>query len=340
MKLRIESFFVFALLTSLSGAALAQTTSSTEKKPLLKQKQKIEQIVKPVPIAKVKRKPNKTPVVKFSIAMLESGRFDPGYFGFSIAEVVDAIEKTTSAKKGEYELTTEYSARRAAALTGKFLADYSLDDTFAFVLAVAKGWESRVGLGYDFNADTSEVRLFVLPKWSSMNGIGESGDQTNRREYKGFDQFNLEWKLDSESAYEGSNAHGAKVRVEKVSYTRLGIVVNRIPFLSFTRGIFYIDPSSTTKFTIERVRAAKELPAMKALFVMRLANPYIAYHFSSVAPTLESPRDISNRHKYLTGDVLGIIFYSGLTGEIFSRLPEDFGKPAPKLETRAEDKTR
>jgi hypothetical protein len=71
---------------------------------------------------------------------------------------------------------------------------------------------------------------------------------------------------------------------------------------------------------------------------MKLADPYVVYNFSSSKPTREDPYDIINRSRYLTGNVLGIVFYSGITGEIFARLPDGFGKPEPQVEMKSEDK--
>jgi len=45
---------------------------------------------------------------------------------------------------------------------------------------------------------------------------------------------------------------------------------------------------------------------------------------------------MTSQGKYLTGGVLGIVFYSGLTGEVFARLPDGFGKPEPKAEPKPE----
>lgn len=171
-----------------------------------------------------------------------------------------------------------------------------------------------------------------------MNGIGAPDYQTNRRESRGLDQFDLDFKVNSKSTYEGSNAYGAKITVEKTSSTRLGIAVNRIPFLTFKRDMFYSNPVPAAQFNLENVRAAKELPALKALVVMRLADPFIVYDFFHSEPTRDKPNDMSSQGKYLTGNILGIIFYSGVTGEIFARLPDAFGRPESKVEMKAEDK--
>lgn len=331
---------VLTILASLAGSTLAQTEPAAKKKPPVKQEQKKEEAAKPAsaPVALVKPAPPKPPAIKFSMSMLESGRIDPGYVGFPVAKVVDSIEKMTGAKKSEFESTADYNARKAAALTAKFLGDSSVEDTFAFVVPVPKGGRYRDGLGYDFNADTSEVRLFALPKESRMNGIGAPDYQTNRRESRDLDRFDLDFKIDSKSTYEGSNAYGAKVTVEKTSSTRLGIAVNRIPFLTFERDLFYSNPVPAAQFNLENARAAKELPALKALVVMRLADPYIVYDFFYSEPTRDKPNDISIQGKYLTGNILGIIFYSGVTGEIFARIPDSFGRPEPKVEMKSEDK--
>lgn len=334
------NWITLTILALLAGPTLAQTEPAAKKKPLVKQEQKKEEAAKtaPAPVAVVKPTPPKPPAIKFSMSMVESGRVDPGYVGFPVREVVDAIEKMTGAKKGEFESTADYNARKAAALTAKFLGDSSVEDTFAFVVPVPKGGRYRDGLGYDFNADTSEVRLFALPKESWMNGIGAPDYQTNRRQSNGLDQFDLDFKIDSKSTYEGSNAYGAKVTVERTISTRLGIAVNRIPFLTFKREMFNSNPVSAAQFTLENARAAKELPALKALVVMRLADPYIVYDYFHSEPTRDKPNDMSSKGKYLTGNILGIIFYSGVTGEIFARLPDAFGRSEPKVEMKAEDK--
>lgn len=83
---------------------------------------------------------------------------------------------------------------------------------------------------------------------------------------------------------------------------------------------------------MDNAKAARELPALKSLIVMKLADPYVVYDFMHSKPTRDKPTEITSQGKYLTGEVLGIVFYSGLTGEVFARLPDGFGKPEPKAE--------
>lgn len=340
MKSKLKSWIVFALVTSWISAAVAQTAPTAEKKPPVKQTQKKEQIAKPGRIGVSRVVPKNPTISKFSLDRLENDRIDPSYAGIPIAKVVEAIEKMSGSKKGEFESTAEYNARKEAALSAKFMGDLSLDDTFAFVFPVPAD-VFRSGLSYQFNADTSEVRLFALPLTSSMNGIGAPDYQLEAHRHRGeyLDQFDLNRTIDSQSTYEGSNAYGATVKVEKIRSTHYGIAANQILFLRFKREkIIYSNPKPEVRFNLENVRAAKELPALKALIVMKLANPYVVYNFRSSKPTRDDPYDVVDRSKYLTGNVLGIVFYSGITGEIFARLPEGFGKPAPQVEIKPADK--
>lgn len=334
---------VLTILASLAGSTLAQTEPAAKKKPPVKQEQKKEEAAKPAPapVAVVKPAPPKPPAIKFSMSMLESGRVDPGYVGFPAAEVIEAVEKLTGAKKGEFESTADYNARRDAALSAKFLDNASVNDVFAFVVPVSKGGKYHDGLGYEFDADTSDVKLYALPtssEYLSLNGIGAPDYQTNRRESKGLDQFKLSTKIESNSTYQGSNAYGATVTVEKTSMSSAGIAANRIAFLSFKRDIVYDNPTVSAQFKLDNSRASTELPSMKALIVMKLSAPYVVYNFTRKVPKRDSPTDISMQEKFLAGDVLGIVYYSGQTGEIFARLPENFGKPEPKVEIKSEDK--
>ncbi len=327
----MKNWVALTMVAALTGTALAQTESSTKKKlPVKQQSQPTQEAAKPAPVELAKAAPVKPPVIKFTMAMLESGRIDPGYVGFAAADVIEALEKMTVSKKGEFESTADYNARKAAALNSKFLGDLSVNDVFAFMVPVPKGGKYRDGLGYEFNADTSSVNLYALPTSSQylpLNGIGAPDYQTNRRESKGLDQFKLSTKIDSKSTYQGSNAYGATVTVEKTVMSTMGIAANRIPYLKFERDLGYSNPTVATQLTMENSRAAAELPVLKALIIMKLSDPYVVYNFRRVEPKRDSPVDISMQEKFLTGDVLGIVYYSGKSGEIFARIPENLGSP-------------
>jgi len=316
----MKKWFVLVIIASLTGICFAQAKPTKKKQPI-KQEQKKEQ-----------KKPT---IVKITMSMIESGHIDPGA-GIPVSNVIEAIEKMITLRKGEFESTADYNARREVALTEKFLGDSTVEDTFAFVKSV--GDSSRGGLKYDYNADTSEVRLYALPTSSSMNGIGEP-NMTNRRPSEGLDQFDLDYKIRLSDTYQASNAYGVTVTVERTYADNLGIAANKIPFLNFKRDwSYYQNPLPAAQFNLENAKAAKELPSLKALVVIKLASPYIVYNWFSKKPTRDEPTELSVTGKYLTGSVLGIVFYSGITGNILARIPETFGKPESKPEARKEPK--
>ncbi len=250
-----------------------KNVSQQKKEQRGKQKQTKEQ---PAPMAPVKQK--QSPAVKFLMGMLESGRVDPEYTGFSITEVIDAIEKITGVKKGDFESTADYNARRSAALATKFFGDSSIEDLFTFMVPVSKIGEH--GLRYTFNADTGDVNLYVLPK-SSKYLIGAPDRE--------LDMFALSSKIEEMSTYIGSNPYGTTVPVNKISKSCFGIASNRLPFKSNET---YSDPTIASQFKLKNSRAEQELPALKALIIMKLANPpYVFHNFSIMEPKLNAPID-------------------------------------------------
>ena len=268
----------------------------------------------------------KNVLVNFPIELIETDHINMEYEGLPIAEVVSSIENSSNQKKGEFESTLDFNARTAAAMKGKFLGDLTLDGLFGFVVPVIKGRFYSTGLKYDFNPDNDALSLFVLSNSSTINGVGGSGDKGKS---VGLDRFDIAVKLDSQETYGASNAYGASVTVEKTVFTEYGIAAAKIPFLNYKREESYSNPSPSVELNMTSSRAAKELPALKALIIMNLTSPYLAYDLYYSKPTREVPTELRRQGKYLTGNVLGIIFYSGRTGEILARLPDNFGKIKP-----------
>jgi hypothetical protein len=329
-----SNWILITAITALIGSALAQTESASKNKMPVKQEQK-----KSEPAKSVKSVAQSTTPIKFTLGMVESGRIDPRYTGLPAEQVIEAIEKLTGAKKGEFESTADFNARRDAALGAKFLDNSTINDVFAFVVPVNKGAVYNYGIRYEFDADTGELNFYVLPQSSQylpLNGIGAPDYATNRRVSHGLDQFPLSTKIESKSTYQGSNAYGATVTVEKTSMSAAGIAANKIPYLSFARDIVYRNPSLAVQIKMENSKAAAELPTAKALIVLKLSAPYILYNFSHKEPKRDSPTDFSVQGKYLTGDILGIVFYSGKTGEIFAKLPENFVNEVRKNEGKVD----
>lgn len=263
----------------------------------------------------------------FSMQMLASDRIDPDYPGLPLGIAVAAIQKFVADKKGEFESTADYNRRKAAALDEKIVGNSSMNDWFAFTAPVKRNGQTSHAIGYDFNADTGKVQLFVLPYSFELNGIGAPDYEANKLRYNGLDQFELSSKLNSKGPYKGPGSYRAKYPIEETYTTRLGIAVNRIPFLDSKRDNFQSSKIPAIQLTMENAVAQKELPALKALLVMKVASPYLVYDFyqSEFTPDRTDMKTI--RSIYLAGNMAGIIFYSGITGEILGRLPAGFGLP-------------
>lgn len=319
-------FTLLSVALIFSGTCFAEDKIITKKESPSKQKQAKDQ----VSTSSGKQKSAALPVINFSMNMLEGGYIDKAYSGYSTKDMINAIEKIIDIKKGEFESTIDFNTRKSSALNQKFLQNSSIDDTFGFVIPVTKSEGYGHDFQYAFNADTGDVNLYILPSSSKhrpLNGIGSPNYTGNRQVIKDADKFVFDTKIDSKSTYKGSNSYGATVTVDKTISSNFGIAANKIPFLKFEREILYRNPVALSSFKLENHRAAVELPSLKALIIMKLADPYIAYNFISVEPKRDNPIEILTQEKFLTGDVLGVVFYSGINGEIFARFPENFGKP-------------
>lgn len=271
--------------------------------------------------------------VNFSMAMVESGRIDPRYLGMPVGEIAQRLEKMAFPKKGEFETTADFNARKSSALSTKLSGNAGIEDTLAFVVPVGSG-ATHLGNGmkFIFNADTSEVRLYALPKPASLNGIGGPDYKAHSTRIVGLDLFELDSNLDSKGTYQGSNAYGATVTVKEFARKIVGLASPLIPFLTFRRSYNYLVVPPAARFNLDAARAERELSNLKALILFKLEAPYLVYDFNYVKPTRDNPIDSSTSSKYLTGSVSAILFYSGLTGEILATAPDTFGKPGQKAE--------
>jgi len=323
---------ITAVVSLLTNICFAES-KPVKKETRVREEQKIKQ---PAP----SKQEQKKVLIKFSMDMVEGSSIDLNYAGPYIESVIESIENITKLTKGEFESTAAFNARKEAVISAKFLGDLTIEDTFAFVVPVSKGGRYSSGIAYQFDADISEARFFALAKNSSLNGIGGPNSRSSHSyDSPKMDQFTVYHRIDSRNTYEASNAYGAKITVNETVSSDFGIAVPTIPFLTYKRDYFYSNPAPSSQIKMESSKAQKELPALKAIIVMKLAAPYTVYHFLHAKPTRDSPSELTNKQKFLTGEVLGLIFYSGLTGEIFSRIPEDFGKAVKKPEPQPQEKS-
>lgn len=319
----MKNWTALLIAASLSGTCLAQSTTTSKPK-------------RATAATSVKQDAQRVSGTKFSMAMLENGSIAPGLAKVSVPALARAIEKTFVSEKGEFESTTDYESRKQAAMSVKVLGDTRLDDTFAFTYSVGPRASSDHSFRYSFNADTNDLQLFAYPNRQTTNGIGAPvpgpADALKDRK-KEYDAFDEALTKGNSRTYVASNAYGATVTVEEITFIGHGVAANRIPFINVSKAEAYRFPEPLIRLVMDKAKAAKELPALKALIVMKLNSPYVTYNRDHSKPTRDYPTETYVYSKYVTGDVLGIVYYSGLTGEIIARLPENFGMPGANAST-------
>ena len=243
----------------------------------------------------------------FSFDMLKSGRIDPKYAGVPLPALFAAIEKMTQLTKGEFESTTDFEKRRAAALETKVLGNLTLDDIIPVVVAVEKqGY--NVPLFYVYDADKAQVSLTDGALSKTYNGIGGPGAYVASGK-PSYYTFTVDREFAPKETYTGTNGYGASVTVEKLAGTQYVIATDRSTSLTLA------------PFAMEASRAASELPSLKAVMLLKLRAPYVTYDFFHSEPTRTHPTELTLTTKAVFGDVLGVAYFSGKTGEIIAKSP-------------------
>jgi len=263
----------------------------------------------------------------FSHETLDSGRLKVGYTGLPPESIANALEKIVGIKKGEFETTEKFEARKAAQLSSPYIPNLALTDIHAFTSSVDKADYSQ-GISYRYDADTQTVAIMVSPLETKPNHIGgkdysastiESIQQ--QRNAPALDVLSLSSKTLLKNSYVASNAYGAKVVVEKTTSIGFSLGLDQIAFVTDRNK--YGSPSSSplSQFKLEPTKAAKELTALKALFIVKLVEPYLDFHFIHIEPKRDSPTEMLHTSYLIRGTLLEVAIYSGLTGEIFARIP-------------------
>ncbi|WP_162059966.1 hypothetical protein [Undibacterium sp. KW1] len=306
--MKISSTLLIAASVVLSNVAVASTTPSAKPAaPNAKQAQ----------------------AGKFSIEMLAKDKLPANFKGVNLIETINALEKMSLIKKGEFETTADFDNRKAKAYAAKLPGGQGIDDYFAFAFPVSVADSLPVGFRYKYDADAGDALFYMLPTNASLNGIGSPNHDIKGVRVDRLDALDFDLNIDKTRTYRGSNAYGATVNVEETSTTVFGLASPTIPFLDFKREVgYYRDLIPAARVSMPSTIAAKELPAIKALVVAKITQPYLIYDFYHSEPTRDNPKESYRQKKYLSTTIEGVIFYSPATGQIIARLPDGFGLPA------------
>lgn len=272
------------------------------------------------------------PLVAFSVDMIKEDYIDKNFNGLSFSEVIKSIDRVNLQKKGEFESTIDFNRRKAAEIDGLSISGVKINNgLIAFVVPVkvwtGNGSAGGGGIGYYYNADEERLVFYVGAMLANFNGK-VSSLQKSESIYNGkdIDLINLGLIHISDRFYSASNAVGGKIQVREMISDRLGIASKRMSFLDYERDSNLFRASPVTHIAMKSVDAEKESSVLKALIVMELGDPYVYYDYFSSKPTWNDPTEFISQGRYLAGDIKGIVFFSGLTGKILARLPNNFGR--------------
>jgi len=256
--------------------------------------------------AKGTPKPGLAAVQPFSLDVLDKGVIPPQYAGMPIRTIFEALEKRTQLAKGEFESSADFNQRQKTALESALIGQVHVSDILAFVIPVQKKSYSEP-FYYTYDADNGEALLTMSANRKTFNNIG-SPNYSIQSERLRYDSYEIKSDSAPTEKYAASNAYGATVNVTKFDSTNY-------TFATFGSGGYSL------KVQMDAKRAASELPTLKALLLVKLREPYAAYDYFHADPTRDTPTEIIEHTKSLVGDVLGVVFYSGRSGEIVAKSP-------------------
>lgn len=264
--------------------------------------------------------------VPFPTAMLESGKIDIAYAGHDPNAIFAALEAATNVKKGEFESSSTFEDRRTKSLSAPYLPGLKFTDQLGFIVEVRKVGKYFSGVGYSFDADAAEVSLYVSLADSVPNEIGspnfQMSDYARRQARSPLKVQALHSQKPDEREYQASNAYGATVTVTESTLKTVQLGLGRLDFVPL-RKAFSENPQPVTKLKMDAMAAARELPGLKALFLVRPSSPFVDYNFTHQKPTRENPRELIIQTRIVRAVADEIVFYSGITGEIIHRVKQN-----------------
>ncbi len=268
---------------------------------------------------------NKLTNSEFSLENLAKDTINQSFKGVPLTDFITKVDKRLDITKGEFETSDDFTKRLEAAAKSITINGYTLQAPIAVVVNVENNIDPTISVGYSYSADSEELLLSVLAKNKKLinhrmptPGAPDPDDTA--------DIFDISREWEKETHYIASNAFGATVKVKKQDIKKYGLISSRIDWLTFERKPLYLlNAPTVARISLPPASASKILPKLSAILVIQPKPPYIAYDYDKQFPTRDIPTERAIRSKYLTGELLGIVFYSRSDGKVIYRLPEGFG---------------
>ena len=256
----------------------------------------------------------------FSLASLDSGKVDPGLRGVDPAGLVRALEGIMAVEKGEFESTADFTQRKNSLLSNKIMGEYGIDDAFPFIVEVGKYASCLNGIRYAYDADKSRATLH-LSAWSDAlgdRGYSYSADSDAPK----YDTLVLRRDDKKDTSYMGVNAFGVSTPVKVSRGVIYQVAAKKIPYIKGRRTLSCEEKKAAFAWQVDAAVAEKELPSLKAMLIVKLKPPYVLYSDYQREPTRDDPVDIEVQTRAVFGDVVKVVVYSGITGNIISQFPQ------------------
>lgn len=325
----LKLLILLLLASTFHATGAAQTAPQTKRTPTIKPHAASMAVPsQKAPAPARKDSPPPLSLTPFPAAMLEAGKIDPAYSGHDPSAIFTALEAAVNIKKGEFESSAEFEERRTKSLSTPYLPGLQLTDQLGFVVEVRKVGKYFAGIGYGYDADTAEASLYVILADSVPNEIGSPNYDTStsgfaRRQARSPLKVHL---LHSqkiiEREYQASNAYGATVAVTESAYKTVQLGFDRLDFVPLQKA-YSESPQPVTRVKMEAAVASRELPRLKALFLVRPSPPFVDYDHHYKEPTRDRPDEVSIQKRIIRAIADEIVFYSGITGEIIYRAKQN-----------------
>jgi hypothetical protein len=291
------------------------------------------------PTSKIKSK-NSVSADQFGVSMFSDRVLRHPPIHSDIGNIIKLIKKRTKIIKGEFEATSDFEDRKSAAMKIPINKPHRTTGILFFNIPVTKfDLYGKSYIAYQYDADTRTAHFYARPLHEVLYDQEiDIGSTTNRE----MATLTINQYEEPRSTYTGSNAFGASAKIVKIRKHRLGVAFLENFYLTYsyddTRSRSY-DPKPIGSVKMEPKFAAKELPKIRATLAIKPRDPLILHGFKYFEPTFDNPIEMTIESEFLYGEFMGIVFYSGNTGEIYARAPSDFGSPSQSQPPSTEQPT-
>jgi|GEM_PF-4314837 len=255
----------------------------------------------------------------FSEALLNSDRLPTNFAGNNFDVVKALIPSSATAPKGEFESSQAYKERLDRVGETVLVNSLKLNSLVAF---------TRSGLPAKYDAD-NEVLSVQVP-------VGQAYELFLSRLPSSYRTILLSNDRQQVGSYIGQNAFGAKKEIAKVEEkSRYIVFKNYASFREYLEKSPYDigrDREFSSRFESYQTKDLQfrlQLPpgsaesaksSMAALFVFRLAEPYVGTSVRRSEPKMDYPTDSTNFQNYLVGSIHQIWLFNRVTGEIYKKI--------------------